>query len=153
MLFRSGIGQSDLSKDSSLIDKNCEETLRIKEFSFVGQKGSVWREFAIARVRQSLNAEQFTYLERENFGGTLGANEATFQSASEYVQILKESRYAISPPGNYSGATFRWLESIICGAIPLQAFSHPSDPMYRPPIEIPEWLCSNSWEEIGRAHV
>ena len=118
------------------------------QFSFVGQRGGTWREFALARLKETILKKDFLYIERPSFGGTKGANGASLETAREYVQTLLDSRFVISPPGNYSGSTFRWLESVICGAIPLQALSNPSDPDFRPPVPLPDWLNSGSWESI-----
>lgn len=117
-------------------------------YSFVGQKGGTWREFALARLKETILKKDFVYIERPSFGGTKGANGASLETATEYVQTLLDSRFVISPPGNYSGSTFRWLESVICGAIPLQALSSPSDPDFRPPVTLPDWLNSGSWESV-----
>lgn len=118
------------------------------QYSFVGQKGGTWREFALARLKETILKKDFAYIERPSFGGTKGANGASLETAREYVQILLDSRFVISPPGNYSGSTFRWLESVICGAIPLQAISNPTDPDFRPPVTLPDWLNSGSWDSI-----
>jgi len=118
------------------------------QFSFVGQRGGTWREFALERLKQTILTKDFAYIERPSFGGTKGANGASLETAREYVQTLLDSRFVISPPGNYSGSTFRWLESVICGAIPLQALSNPTDPDFRPPVTLPDWLNSGSWDSI-----
>jgi hypothetical protein len=141
-----GIGHSE----NSLLCSESKVTPPKKQiqFSFVGQRGGTWREFALARLRESILTKDFAYIERSSFGGTKGANGASLETAKEYVQTLLHSRFVISPPGNYSGSTFRWLETVICGAIPLQALSNPSDPDFRPPVTLPNWLNSGSWESI-----
>lgn len=146
--FRAVYGESSASK--SLLSLNLEFLENKKEikFSFVGQVGGVWRGLALAKVKELIAFQDFKMTPRRGFGGTLGANEASRDTAMDFVETNLKSRFVISPPGNYSGSTFRWLESLICGAIPLQAFPHPYDPGFRPPIQLPKWLETGSWESI-----
>lgn len=137
-----------LSSTSSLLSFEAPNRKRKIQYSFVGQRGTTWRRYALTRLKLHIPEGRFKLIERVGFGGTLGANYATLESARDYVEILHETAFVISPPGNYSAATFRWLESIICGAVPLQAIPHPSDPLFEFPFKLPEWLNDGSWERL-----
>jgi hypothetical protein len=125
----------NLNRTESLLEKSEEfvfDMERIFQISFSGQKGKFWRAKAIREFEywSSLNPTTKMGLRlRDGFGGTLGANEVTPQVGIEYVRMLLSSRFALCPPGNYSIYTFRFLESILSGAMPMICLPCPSDPL------------------------
>lgn len=104
---------------------------RIYDFGFLGQYGSPNRMKAI-RVLESFSGKSKTcILLRDNFGGTLGSYGVSTSTSHIYIRRISESRFSLCPSGNYSSATFRWLESVILGTIPIQSYRTPSDPSFR----------------------
>ena len=139
-----------ISDNESLIKSRTENLIRICsdskkfDFGFVGQTGSLARQFAVNAIRDYGNM----LILREKFGGTLGGNEATIESGAEYVEVLMKSKYSICPPGNFSGNSFRIVESLICGSFPIVSSHVLTDPLYRDPINLnakSRWI--HSWEQ------
>jgi len=125
-----------LENSQKNIDSNFEKHRKFA-ISFVGQTGNAWRKFLLEQLMKTSNVledEKIKVVSRSGFGGTAGANGADIHSGKEYVEILCNSSLVLVPPGNYAQSTFRFLESIICGAIPLFDFHSPTDPGYLPPF-------------------
>lgn len=115
--------------------------------SFVGQTGNVSRESAIMTAKSCQGSRNFKCVTREKFGGTKGSYNASNASADEYVEILSRSKFSLCPGGNYSTATFRFLESIILGAIPIISLDSPTDPGYELPFGDRLIATRRSWFE------
>ncbi len=101
-------------------------------FSFTGQQGKFWRAKAIHEFQRwgTENIDIPTKIGiRNSFGGTEGANGVNETVGLRYVEELLASRYVLCPSGNYSIYTFRFLESIASGALPLHCYPSPSDPI------------------------
>lgn len=111
-------------------DLICDLTTRRLVACFVGQKGNLWRQYLIEQMDLNLPAGSTKLLLREKFGGTEGSNGAGLASAIEYLRTLLSSQFAICPGGNYSSATFRLVESLIAGCVPVVNQNSPSDPGY-----------------------
>jgi hypothetical protein len=126
-----------------------EEISRRFRFGFIGQRGNLARHFAInsARNRNSI------LVERERYGGTLGGNEATIDTGLEYVEVSTKSINFLCPPGNYSGHSFRILESLVCGSLPMVASNVITDPLFQDPMRLrvnSHVICS--WKRRIREH-
>ena len=138
--YVNGFGDGDISLLSETSQKNIESSFeRPRKFAigFVGQLGNAWRKFLLEQLMETSNVledESIKLVSRNGFGGTVGANGADQHSGKEYVEILCNSSFVLVPPGNYAQSTFRFLESIVCGASPLFDFHSPTDPGYLPPF-------------------
>ena len=123
----------DRNQSKSLIklfQENSGTNLRKYGYCFIGQTGNSSRIFAIETLLNFETKSKKLVQQNKVFGGTIGSNGATLQTAQEYVDALQVSRFTLCPAGNYSGATFRWLESIILGSIPIVSTRIPSDPSF-----------------------
>ena len=126
--------QQDSLLHAVLIDSDNEifgQSVRKFKFSFVGQKGNAWRQYLIISSKAHLESNAFHVICRDSFGGTEGANNAGVKTAHEYLTVLLDSTYVICPGGNYSSATFRLVESLIVGCIPIYSARSPIDPGYQ----------------------
>jgi hypothetical protein len=114
---------------SETLNRNFEKKII---FCFSGQKGKFWRTKAIEDFRRWNTSNSNFAIKinvRKGFSGTEGANGVTESVGLNYVQELLASRFVLCPPGNYSIYTFRFLESIVSGALPLYCYPCPSDPI------------------------
>jgi len=137
-----------LSSEVSEILSKVEASRRFR-FGFIGQRGNLARNFAINSVR-NMNS---ILVERDRYGGTLGGNEATRASGIEYVEVLTKSTSFLCPPGNYSGHSFRILESLVCGALPIVASNVITDPLFQDPTGLNENShFIYSWKKRIREH-
>lgn len=125
-------------------------SVRSFKFFFIGQSGNYWRRYAIDSLQHSEFRSSSVITVRDSFGGTLGANGASIESGQEYVSGLLNSQVSICPPGNYSSSTFRYLESVICGAIPAIAEGIPTDALFRAPFGPQETCKWARWEDLIR---
>jgi len=124
-------GISLFSIGGSTLDK----MIKSKEFDlcFVGQRGNIVREMA---VDQSLKIKNSRIIIRDKFGGSLGFNDSTIDTGSEYLEIILNSRFNLCPPGNYSGYSFRIMESLICATYPIINSYPLTDPFFTNPIQV-----------------
>ena len=135
------------NKDVSDYVSNVDRSLK---FFFIGQSGNYWRRYAIDTLQHSEYGGSSAIIVRDSFGGTLGANGASLETGQEYVNGLLNSQVSICPPGNYSSSTFRYLESVICGAIPAIAEGIPTDALFRAPFGPQETCKWARWEDLIR---
>lgn len=122
----------------SLIEKSLDAKIegeRVYDFSFIGQSGSPNRFMAIRSLEKNSVKSRIHIVLKNSFGGTEGANDASLVTSNEYINILTNSRFALCPSGNFAGTSFRWLESLILGAIPIQSHRIPSDPAFESPVK------------------
>jgi hypothetical protein len=144
----------DTSRESLLrLNYLCEYVSNIDrkfKFFFMGQNGTYWRRYAVDVLRHSQFLPMSAIIVRDSFGGTLGANGASLETGQEYVSGLLNSQVSICPPGNYSSSTFRYLESVICGAIPAIAEGIPTDTLFRAPFGPQETCKWARWEDLIR---
>jgi hypothetical protein len=124
-------GASLFSISGSTLDK----IIQSKEFDlcFVGQRGSIVREMAFD---QSLRIKNSRIIIRDKFGGSLGFNDSTAHTGIEYLELLLKSRFNLCPPGNYSGYSFRIMESLICATYPIVNNYPLTDPFFTNPIQV-----------------
>jgi len=139
--------ENDVS--TSLIDYalTSVESNRDMLLTFIGQSGSGWREYSLSRAREYFKEEEFNLKVNAVFMGTLGANGASNDTAQHYVRALRSSLYSLCPPGNYSYGTFRFLESLISGALPILALNCSYDSNYEVPVDISWKTISGTWDE------
>jgi hypothetical protein len=109
------IGESSILDHAPLIisDKN-------KKISFTGQSGSWCRELAI-RVLTKIDIE-FVPTYTHGWGGL---NQGKLTS---YVDSLIRSEFTLTPPGNLTNRTYRYLESLIFNSVPIMPPSTLQDP-------------------------
>ena len=137
-------GASLFSISGSTLDK----IIQSKEFDlcFIGQRGNIVREMA---VNQSLKFANSRIVIRDKFGGSLGFNDSTAHTGIEYLELLLKSRFNLCPPGNYSGYSFRIMESLICATYPIVNNYPLTDPFFTNPIQILQTTKSfKSWKTL-----
>lgn len=113
-------GKKESLIHQSLLDLRKPEE-RILEFQFVGQRGKLWRKYALAESEKLLESRIYMVVNKA-FGGTKGANFASEDSARLFFSSARKARFSICPAGNYSGTTFRWMETLMSGSLPIQSF-------------------------------
>lgn len=126
---------NDATSLFSISDSTLNKIIKSKEFDlcFVGQRGNIVREIA---VEQSLGVKNSRIVIRDKFGGSFGFNDSTVDTGTEYLEILLNSRFNLCPPGNYSGFSFRIMESLICATYPI-INNHPlTDPFFTNPLQL-----------------
>lgn len=140
------------SRESLLRNKDVSDyvsnSFRGLKFFFIGQSGNYWRRYAIDSLQHSEFGSSSAITVRDSFGGTSGANGASIETGQEYVSGLLNSQVSICPPGNYSSSTFRYLESVICGAIPAIAEGTPTDALFHAPFGPQETCKWVRWEDL-----
>jgi hypothetical protein len=148
--LKNELSSKELSNRSSLILNKFDtftSSTRYIDFCFMGQSGSPDRKHAINQLRTLPSCSKKMILERQDFGGSQGTNVATRNNVSEYITALRSSKFSICPSGNYSGATFRWLESIALGSVPMLSTRISSDPAFQAPGN--NLLATfKSWDEL-----
>ena len=66
---------------------------------------------------------------------------------------MSKSINFLCPPGNYSGHSFRILESLVCGSLPIVASNVITDPLFQDPMRLrvnSHVICS--WKRRIREH-
>lgn len=121
--------------------------------NFVGQEGKWWRQYAIWKACHFFKSSEFFLTKRVGFGGTSNANGASSESAKEYLEVLRASRFTLCPPGNYSYGSFRILESLLAQSIPILSPIFSWDSSFRIATESPLFdFKKSSWgEQFTRA--
>lgn len=117
--------------------------------NFVGQKGRNIRFQSATMMKREMGSLSYL-LFRENFGGNSISEIATQKKATKYVKILENSRFTFCPPGNYANETFRFLESLASGSIPVLVLPTLSDPLYMPLIDLkyPSIIGIDGWHSL-----
>jgi hypothetical protein len=80
---------------------------RDRQVRFMGQIGTWYRKELVKYFSRFV---EFEYVESSGWAGS---------SKSGYIEILQTSTFILCPPGIYTNETFRYYESIICGALPI----------------------------------
>jgi len=118
--------------------KDTQEALLLSkntDICFVGQKGNSERVKFIEKVLEEskkLDPDCLQeFKQRDSFGGV--ENSGTKKKwAKEYVETLARATINICPPGNYSGVTFRFAESLLLNCFPLESDYVLTDPHWKP---------------------
>jgi hypothetical protein len=96
-----------------------------QESYFSGQRGNFDRQAFLALAERSkLNIDKVY----DSFGGPSAPKDRERAEKSYYLG-LKQSRFSLCPPGNYSSETFRFLESLLLQSVPLMSRGIISDPL------------------------
>ena len=138
----------DVTSLFSISGSTLDKIVKSKEFDlcFVGQRGNIVREMA---VNQSLKIANSRIIIRDKFGGSLGFNDSTVNTGIEYLEIMLKSRFNLCPPGNYSGYSFRIMESLICATYPIVNNYPLTDPFFTNPIQVFQTAKSfKSWKTL-----
>jgi len=88
----------------------CELTGR-SGVSFIGQRGTWYRRQMTSSFSKFPGSRVETYT---SWGGN-----PVKQPQTQYADSILGSRFVVCPPGNVSSESFRYMESIILGAIPI----------------------------------
>jgi hypothetical protein len=118
------------------LHQNLLEQKRQYSVSFVGQIGNIQRQKFVEMAEKTLSEDNQTssgsvkIVIRKNFGGTIGSNGATMETFREFIEIGLNSRFGLCPPGNFAGETFRFLELLCLGAVPIEASAIVADPAF-----------------------
>lgn len=127
----------NLDEGASLIDYalNAPNELFHKsvDISFLGQIGNLDRQMMLAE------AESYGVGDPRDFRMKITKNRNYIQGRSQdaqqnYMQLILKSRFTLCPPGNYSGVTFRFYESLLSRSFPLQDYYVFSDPLFVSPF-------------------
>jgi hypothetical protein len=115
----------------------------LKEFDlcFLGQRGNLDRRLMLAELHSQLKNSRdeckFAINQNEDYQSGRG-----HQQQEIFFDLMRKSKYTLSPPGNYSVSTFRFFEALLTLTVPICdefVFSDPlSDqkPIKSWPIEI-----------------
>jgi hypothetical protein len=101
-----------VNSDSSLVDDwpiidLGKSQVRDDHVRFMGQIGTWYRR---ELVRYFSRFPNFDYVESSGWGKSLKKG---------YMEMLHTSTFILCPPGIFTNETFRYFESIICGALPI----------------------------------
>ena len=88
-----------------------DKTPKTKQISFVGQKSNWNRNFSLNILKSYESHSSIVITE-----GWAGALQGT---KTDYLDHALESKFIWNPPGNITNRTHRYLETLICGGIPL----------------------------------
>ena len=85
---------------------------------YIGQEGKSWRKLAINALENARINNTFIATRRKFLGNEIDV-EFTKKNQLEYVQTIYNSKFTLCPPGNYSAQTYRWIESLVLGSLPI----------------------------------
>ncbi len=114
--------------------------------TFSGQIGQVIRETSINAILGIPNA---LVILRSAYGASNALDADVKKNGSEYIEVLKNSKLVLCPPGNISGESFRIFETILMRRIPIIMECVTSDPNYLVPFKYRgEWQSRHSWGRL-----
>jgi hypothetical protein len=120
----------DLDSNESLLDfamnTNPGNFRKEIDLLFFGQKGKLDRQLLIKEAESIASDSQHQILIEKNDNYNVGRS---IDNQKKYFELLVKTRYSLCPPGNYSGETFRYYESLLTFAYPLQDEFIFSDPL------------------------
>jgi hypothetical protein len=111
---------------------------RTHSISFIGAAGSWNRRLALKKMRKIFQNSNFN-LVANSWTDEISSKRVKNQSLNHYVSALHESRFTLCPPGNLTNQTFRYLESLLMGSLPIL-----------PPATIQDNHLWNSWSEFTK---
>ena len=111
-----------LSSKESVLEfaKNLVSTKKSIEISFFGKEGEWGRHLAL-NILLKADLNKLIKIKTYGWGGD------KFQG-TEYFESIFNSRFVLAAPGHISNQSFRYLESLILGALPLTPPSTLQDP-------------------------
>jgi hypothetical protein len=109
------LGTFNLEGNSSILDQaiSFDNESKPNKISFFGQEGNWYRQHLIQLFRDRFSLDSQTY---KGFGGNSTKHS---QVTSNYTESLLLSRFTLCAPGEVTNETFRYLESLIMGCIPV----------------------------------
>lgn len=130
------IFENNAKNYSSLIQftENFEQeimNLKSNSFFFCGQQGNVQRKIFLEKLDKLLPKLLKEFTIKDSFGGTPQQFGNDSDGSYRYCNGLVRSRFAVCPPGNYSGETFRFWEALASWCIPLEMDSVFGDPAFQ----------------------
>ena len=145
-----GFTRNEENLQKSILDIHPHIFYQIQsDICFVGQSGQIVREFAIRSLEKS---ESGKVLRRSGYGASNVIDQSVTTLGKEYVEMLLGSQFVLCPPGNISGHSFRYFETIILGRIPLVMNHVTSDPNFKSGYLCGELLPSTgSWAKLLEA--
>jgi hypothetical protein len=115
--------------NSSLFCRDAQDQNRDISISFRGYLGQIQRRII---VNKALNIPNHDVKVTRN--GWSGHSNSDLDGIG-YVRMLMRSKLSLCPPGYSNGESFRYYESLICGAIPIEedvTISHQARLPFRP---------------------
>ena len=142
-----GTLEDDESLLAYLVDRADELTdLKRIDLAYVGQLGKFQRRCGIEAARAmgySIGPV------RTGYGGQ-GASPTEDISAT-YVEAMAAARFALCPPGNYAGDSFRFGEALLLGTLPVEVSRVISEPGRSHMRDIQEFtVTAPTWREALR---
>ena len=127
-----------------LVDRADELTsLKSTDLAYVGQVGKFQRQCGI-HVAQDMGYAIGPV--RSGYGGQGAA--PTEDISITYVNAMAAARFALCPPGNYAGDSFRFGEVLLLGALPVEVSRVISEPGRRHMRDIQEHtVTAPTWRE------
>lgn len=117
-MFVKELNTLGLAKDSkSLFNNEFLDKLvdsKVKTMSFIGANGSWARRLAIKAMVKLVRDSQLKVVQ-DSYKGL----STSFESSTLYINSLIDSKFVLCPPGNLTNKTFRYLESLLMGALPI----------------------------------
>jgi hypothetical protein len=104
---------------------------KIQTMTFVGANGSWTRRLAIEKMNILVSDSDYRFV--QNSYQSLNTNS---KLKTDYIESLMKSKFILCPPGNLTNKTFRYLESLLMGALPIL-----------PPATIQDNHLWNTWSE------
>lgn len=137
------LGEGD-SLLAYLVDRADDLTdLKHADLAYVGQLGKFQRRCGI-EAAQAMGYSIGPV--RTGYGGQ-GASPTEDISAT-YVEAMAAARFALCPPGNYSGDSFRFGEVLLLGTLPVEVSRVISEPGRRHMRDIQEFtVTAPTWRE------
>jgi hypothetical protein len=87
---------------------------KFKTMSFIGANGSWARRLAVKKMKKLVKDNQVQVVQ-DSYKGL----NSPFESSTSYIKSLIDSKFVLCPPGNLTNKTFRYLESLLMGALPI----------------------------------
>lgn len=106
--------------------------------NFIGAAGSWNRRLALKKMRKIFPSSNFD-LVANSWNDEISSKQVKNQPLNHYISALHESKFTLCPPGNLTNQTFRYLESLLMGSLPIL-----------PPATIQDNHLWNSWPEFTK---
>jgi hypothetical protein len=87
---------------------------KTKTMSFIGANGSWTRRLAIRQMERLVRDNQVKVVQ-----DSYKILNRPLESSTSFIKSLIDSKFVLCPPGNLTNKTFRYLESLLMGALPI----------------------------------